>query len=132
MPDTWGYAKDKLSPVEAELVKIVLSMPPEQQRDLLAELKARRSSARRKFSRRPYFHSVQFSAGGKLFNGFIKDVSDGGAFVEILKSDLGRLEKGQHITLSFEHPYNSRYIKRSGEIARTSDAGIGIRFDQML
>ena len=122
----------RLSPLAAELVMLVLSLPPENQRDLAAELKARKNSARRKFFRQPYKEAVQFSAGGKLFSGNIKDVSDGGAFVEILESDLKRLGRGQQVTLSFAHPRNSRYVKRTGEIARTSHSGVGIRFDSTL
>ncbi len=122
----------KVSTLAAELIDVVLGLEPEQQRQLLAELKARRGVAKRKFSRQPYKHSVQFSVGGKLFNGFIKNVSDGGAFVETLGSDLQKLDRGQNVTMSFEHPFNSKYIKRTGAIARTSRDGIGVQFDNLL
>ncbi|MCF8024637.1 MAG: PilZ domain-containing protein [Desulfobacteraceae bacterium] len=133
MPEAKRVRREVLvSPLAAELIDTVLELSATQQRELLAELKARRGEARRKFSRRPYRDAVQFSAGGKLFNGSFRNVSDNGAFVETLKSDLQRLEPGAQITVSFEHPYNSRYIKRTGEIARASQEGIGIRFHNLL
>ncbi|MFP3981281.1 MAG: PilZ domain-containing protein, partial [Desulfobacterales bacterium] len=90
----------------SELIDAVLNLSPEHQRELLAELRARKGVARRKYSRRPYRHEVQFSVDGKLFTGFIKNVSDGGAFVETMRSDLGRLDRGRQVTMSFEHPVN--------------------------
>lgn len=122
----------RLSPLAAELVMLVLSLPPEHQRDLFAELKARKNSVRRKYFRQRYADAVQFSAGGKLFNGNMKDVSDGGAFVETLESDLKLLGRGEQVTLSFAHPRNNIYVKRTGEIARTSSSGVAIRFDTLL
>ncbi|MFW6334544.1 MAG: PilZ domain-containing protein [Desulfosalsimonas sp.] len=121
-----------VSSLTAELIDAVVELSPEQQRQLLAELKTRRGEARRRFARRPYRESVQFSARGKLFSGFFKDVSENGAYVETLQSDLQRLEAGQPVILSFEHPYLGKYIKRTGEIARTGHDGIGIRFDSLL
>ena len=122
----------RLSPLAAELVMLVLSLPPEHQRDLAAELKSRKNSARRRFLRQPHAESVQFSAGGKIFAGNMKNVSQGGAFVEILESDLKRLGRGQAVTLSFAHPNSTRNVKFTGEIARTSPDGVGIRFNAMM
>ncbi|MFP4193320.1 MAG: PilZ domain-containing protein [Desulfosalsimonas sp.] len=121
-----------VSPLSSDLVDFVLELSPRQQRELLSELKSRRASARRKFSRRPYRHTVQFTVQGKLFNGFFKNVSDSGAYVETLKSDLNQLGPGEKVTMSFEHPYNNRHIKRTGEIARTGSDGIGVRFHSLL
>lgn len=121
-----------VSPLASELIDVVVNMSPEQQRELLAELKARKGAARRKYSRRPYRHEVQFSVNGKLFTGFFKNVSDGGAFVETLRSDLGGLDRGRQVTMSFEHPVNQKNIKCTGEIARTSQDGIGVAFDNLL
>ena len=121
-----------VSPLASELIDAVLNLSPEHQREVLAELRARKGGARRKYSRRPYRHAVQFSVNGKLFTGFFKNVSDGGAFVETLRSDLGRLDKGLQVTMSFEHPVNQKNIKRTGEIARTSEEGIGVAFDRLL
>ncbi|MFO7931011.1 MAG: PilZ domain-containing protein [Thermodesulfobacteriota bacterium] len=124
--------KLEISPLADELIDNILELPPEHQRDLLTELKSRRGGARRKYSRQPYRDTVQFSADGKVFNGFFKNVSNNGAFVETLESDLQRLESGRQVTIAFEHPYNSKYIKLDGEIARTSQNGIGIRFYSLL
>lgn len=121
-----------VTPLEAELMDVVLELSPQQQREMLAELKSSRGTAKRKFSRRPYRDTVQFTAKGKLFNGFFKNVSDSGAFVETLNSDLHQLGPGEQVIMSFEHPYNNRYIKRTGEIARTGPDGIGIRFHNLL
>lgn len=123
-----------VSPLAAELIDTVVELSPDQQRELLAELSSRRGEARRRFSRRPHRESVQFSAEGKLFSGAVKNVSNNGLFVETLKSDLRRLERGQKVTISFEHPNSSesRYVKRSGEIARTSQEGIGIQLYTLL
>lgn len=121
-----------VSPLASELIDAVVKMSPEQQRELLAELMASKGAARRKYSRHPYRHEVQFSVDGKLFTGFIRNVSDGGAFVETLRSDLGRLDRGRQVTMSFEHPVNQKNIKRTGEIARTSQDGIGVAFDKLL
>jgi hypothetical protein len=133
MADYEKLCKDyRLSSLAAELVDHVLSLPPEHQRDLLAELKARKNSARRRFFRRSHSDSVQFTAGGRLFAGNMKNISDGGAFVEVLDSDLKRLAKGEQVVLSFSHPSDSKYVKRSGEIARTAFSGVGIRFNSSL
>ncbi|MFP4158131.1 MAG: PilZ domain-containing protein [Desulfobacterales bacterium] len=123
-----------VSPLTAELIDTVVGMSPDQQRELLSELTSRRGEARRRFSRRPHREAVQFSAGGKLFAGAVKNVSDNGLFVETLRSDLRRLEPGEKVTISFEHPNSSekRHVKRSGEIARTSKEGIGILLYTLL
>ncbi|MFO7932192.1 MAG: PilZ domain-containing protein [Thermodesulfobacteriota bacterium] len=123
-----------VSPLTAELIDTVVNLSPDQQRELLSELSSRKGEARRRFSRRPHREAVQFSAGGKLFSGAVKNVSDNGLFVETLMSDLRRLEPGEKVTVSFEHPNSSesRYVKRSGEIARTSREGIGIRLYSLL
>ncbi|MFW6081913.1 MAG: PilZ domain-containing protein, partial [Desulfosalsimonas sp.] len=123
-----------VSPLAAELIDTVVDLPADQQRELLEELNSRRGAARREFTRHPHREAVQFAAGGKLFSGSFKNISQNGAFVETLKSDLRRLEPGEEITIAFEHPEGgkSRYVKRSGEIARTSQEGIGIRFHNRL
>lgn len=118
----------EVTPLAGELIDNILRLPADHQRDLLAELKSRRGGARRRYSRQTYRDTVQFSAAGKVFNGFFKNVSSSGAFVETLESDLQRLKAGEKITMSFEHPYNSKYIKLDGEITRTSHDGIGVRF----
>ncbi|MFW6080399.1 MAG: PilZ domain-containing protein [Desulfosalsimonas sp.] len=122
----------EVTPLAGELIDSILRLPPDHQRDLLAELKSRRGGARRKYSRQTYRDTVQFSAAGKVFYGFFKNLSNNGAFVETLESDLQRLKAGEQITMSFEHPYNSKYIKLEGEIARTANDGIGIRFYRLL
>ncbi len=76
--------------------------------------------------------SVEYSVDENLYNGFIKDISSGGVFIECPKETLKKISAGDIITLTFEHPNNKVYIKMTGEIARIVKTGFGVSFDKIL
>lgn len=76
--------------------------------------------------------SVEYSIDENLYNGFIKNISSGGVFIECPQETLKKISAGDMITLTFEHPDNKIHIKMTGEIARIVKAGFGVSFDKIL
>ena len=76
--------------------------------------------------------SVEYSVDEDLYNGFIKDISSGGVFIECPQETLKKISAGDIITLTFAHPNNKVHIKMTGEIARIVKTGFGVSFDKIL
>lgn len=78
--------------------------------------------------RRPSFTSVEYSTKGTQFIDFIKDISNGGVFIQ---TD-GNFFIGQQISLTFSLPNTKKDITVSGEVARADSEGIGVKFNEPL
>ncbi len=125
-------SEETLSSITAKLFDIILKMPVDQRRKLLAALEKQQKSLGRKYNRREYLMSVEYSVDEDLYNGFIKDISSGGVFIECPQETLKKISAGDIITLTFEHPNNKVHIKMTGEIARIVKTGFGVSFDKIL
>ena len=78
--------------------------------------------------RRPSFTSVECSTKGTQFIDFIKDISNGGVFIQ---TD-GNFFIGQQISLTFSLPNTKKDITVNGEVARADSEGIGVKFNEPL
>ena len=116
----------------ARLYELIQQLSHEERHQLLIDLETHLTPKKRKYPRKNYFMSVQFSINGRMFNGFIKNISSGGAYVETLKDHLQHLEKGRPLVLTFQHPDTQGHIKITGEIVRVNASGIGVHFDEKL
>lgn len=123
---------ESISGVVSQLIKLVLAMPIEEQRRLLADLKTRKGESKRNTPRKSYFASVQFTAAGLLYSGYITDISPTGVYIEAPATDLKRLSHGEAVILIFQHPDTKANIKLTAKITRIDQNGIGVRFNQNL
>ena len=124
--------EETISSVVSQLIKMVLAMPIDEQRHLLSDLKARKGESKRKNARKSYFTSVQFTAGGLLYSGYITDIGTTGVFIEAPKTDLKRLSHDEAVILIFQHPDTKANIKLTAKVVRIDENGIGVRFNQNL
>jgi Tfp pilus assembly protein PilZ len=117
-----------ISAVTARIIEIVLAMPIDERRTLLKYLEEEHISGRRKYPRRTYFMEVSFATPDRVINGYIKNISSDGMFVETREP----FSVGQHITLTFKLPNSVEHIKVNGEIVRVSSRGFGVKFRMKL
>jgi hypothetical protein len=125
-------SESSISAVTAKIIDIILKMPFEHRRRLLNELSESQGINSRKHNRKQCLMDVQYSANDRIFNGFINNISSRGAFIECPKETLKKISFGQPVTLTFNHPDQTKPIKATGEVARIADFGFGISFDDFL
>jgi Tfp pilus assembly protein PilZ len=120
----FGKELDKSS-MAYRLIDLIMDMPEDEQEDLLAQIEERilQKEVRDHF-RKPFFMSVNYATCERSYNDFIKDISAGGLFIETRRP----FSIGQDIVLTFPFPEDRKHIKISGEIVRTTENGIGVRF----
>ncbi|MDA3894537.1 MAG: PilZ domain-containing protein [Desulfobacteraceae bacterium] len=121
-----------ISAVTTKIIGIILKMPFDQRRRLMANLIETKGANSRKHDRKDYLMNVQYMANGHACNGFINNISSGGLFVECPQDTLQKLSTGKPVTLTFDHPDEKIHIKITGEIARITDSGFGVSFDDFL
>ena len=115
------------SQVKARLIELIGEMPPDQQRDLLKLLEWGHSD-QRKHRRKTCSRPVSVSAGGDWFEGTVKNVSEGGMFIEIPTN----VSVGQEVSLvfslfSFEDP-----VTITGKVVRVEPLGVAVKFDALF
>ncbi|MBC2716284.1 MAG: PilZ domain-containing protein [Desulfobacteraceae bacterium] len=123
---------NSISAVTAKLIDIILKMPFDQRRRLLSDLTETQGINSRKHDRKDYLMNVQYMANDQLYNGFINNISSGGLFIECPQDTIQRLNSGQPVTLTFDHPDKKIHIKITGEIARIENSGFAVSFDDLL
>lgn len=118
--------------VTARLYELIQQLTQEERYQLLIDLEKHLKPKKRKYPRKDYFMNVQFSTNDRLFNGFIKNISSGGIYVETLKEHLHHLHKGHNIVITFQHPDTRGHVKITGEIVRINSSGMGVHFAEKL
>jgi len=83
-----------------------------------------RLKEKRNFQRKTSLTVVDFVVQGRAYNGYIHNISPGGAFIETRES----FQVGREITMTFPSSDNRGYKKKNGEIVRTDVKGIGVGF----
>ena len=132
MNDPSTTNKSNISAVTARLFNLILKMPVEDRQELLDRLEARESASKRQYTRKEYFMSVQYVVNERLYDGFIKNISPSGLFIEV-SQDVGRdIVTGDPIILTFKHPDTREQLKLTGDVVRVDAAGIGVSFHQLL
>jgi len=103
---------------------LIRMMSEDEQRILLKELEQRVLKGRREHYRKSFLTAVDYSNQDGVYKDFTKDISFGGVFIETSTP----FSVGQEISLTFPIPNQQKHIKVTGEIARISDQGIGVKF----
>ena len=132
MNDPPTIQKSNISAITARLFGLILKMPIEERRKLMEDLEARQGAQQRQFSRKDYFMSVQSVVNERLYDGFIKNISPAGIFIEIAHEDVKSIRVGDPIILTFKHPDSQKPLKITGEVVRMEEGGIGVSFHQLL
>lgn len=81
---------------------------------------------RRKYERKPYDAYILFSFKGHVFQGDLKDISVGGAFIRSLHTR--HLEKEDLVTISIPFTDGSKHVKRTGRVLWKTRTGFAITF----
>lgn len=119
--------------VTTELIDAVMKADMNKRCTLLGELKALNGSSKRKYSRIEYFAPIQYLIEGRLYNGYIRNISISGMFIETSRTgNQQTFYPGEPVTLNFEHPETKKPLKIRGQIVRITKTGLGIRFDETL
>lgn len=113
------------SGVTGRLLRLILRMPLSEQGKLLEELGKRFSFKKRKHHRKSYFSVVDYVVQDNRHTDFAQNISAGGVFIGTASS----LSVGQAVELRFPFPLSRDYVSISGEIAWSSDDGIGVKFN---
>ncbi len=114
----------KGSGIVDQIIELVKGMPANDQQELLEQLKNKVSKRRRLHSRKPYFMVIDYATHDRTYADFIKDISVSGVFIQTHKP----FTVGQAISLTFPLPDQKKHIKINGEIIRSSEEGIGVKF----
>ena len=116
------------SPIISHLIELITRMPFGEQQALLEELEERSPKFKRKHLRKGIHTGVEYATKGFKGNGFIKNISAGGVFIETRMPFRLREE----ISLDFNFPTDPpRRIKLHGKIVRVSPNGVGIEFQPL-
>jgi PilZ domain len=76
------------------------------------------------FARFPCSEDTHFSANRELFEGTIKNVSEGGIYVQTRQ----RFVVGQEVVVAGPFGENSQDVKRYGKVVWYDDSGIAVQF----
>jgi len=121
-----------ISAVTARLFGLILKLPLEERQKMLASLEARYGVARREHSRKDYFMTVQYVVNERLYDGFIRNISPSGIFIEAARQETRGIETDDPVILTFKHPEFSDHVKITGDVVRVNENGIGVNFHQLL
>lgn len=120
--------KVNITNVTTELIELVTKMSLENRCKILGDFISYTGTTRRKYGRREFIRSVDFTVKGSLFRGYTKNISRGGVFIET-KNAKELLAPGDPIKMNLEHPELHRNFNVTGKIVRTANNGIGVEFD---
>jgi type IV pilus assembly protein PilZ len=110
--------------VTARLVELVITMPDKERRALLEELEKAIPGGKRRHPRKDLFTVVDYAVQGRTYKDFVQNIGTGGIFIETRRP----LSIGQEIAMTFPLPGAQNHIKIVGEVVRTTDEGIGVKF----
>lgn len=112
------------SSVTMRLLDLIEAMSEEEQIALLAELEEKLGAGKRRAQRAAYATVVDYSVGDRFYTDYIQDLSTGGVFIQTRRP----FSVGQEILLSFSLPKDDQVVKITGEVARITSRGIGVKF----
>jgi len=117
---------DKLGRNEARafIFEIINSMSDEEIRQHLKELEERQNKEQRKYSRKDFLTITDYNVGDRYYRDFIQDISASGVFIKTSQ----KFSAGQPILMTFVSPDNQKPFRINGEIIRTQEDGIGVKF----
>jgi len=110
-----------------QLIEIIRRLSESQQEYLLQAVNDWIND-HREYPRKECQADVLYSDKNRVTQGMIVNISAGGLY---LQPD-SPFEVGQIITLTFEHPFAKKQVKVEGEIVRSDQKGIGVKFSQNI
>jgi len=132
MNEPSSMQKSHISAITARLFRLILKMPLEERRKLLEDLESRQDVKKRQYPRKDYFMDVQYVINERLYDGFIKNISPAGIFIETDYEDIKTIQNGDPVILTFKHPDSKDPLKITGDVVRVEEGGIGVNFHQLL
>ena len=112
------------SSIVARLHELIEWMSKDEQQTLMNELEERLSKGKREHERKPFRATVDYSNDSGSHRDFVKDISDGGAFIETRTP----YSVGEKISMTFLLPEHEKRLKIQAEIVRIDAQGIGVKF----
>ena len=114
--------------ISSRLLNLIFDMSIEQKLKLLKLLDKWENKETRRYSRKPWLIAVNYAIKDRAFKDVIKDISNGGVFIETKMP----FTVGQGITMKFKLPNSQKLIKAAGEIVRYNSHGIGVKFKRQF
>lgn len=127
MQEVLNGKKISASEATSTLIKAVLKMSADEIISLLNDIEQKEPQMAEE-PRIDYCAEVAFAVEERFYTGYITNINASGVFIET-KDDF---TTGQNLTLSFELPNDSEYVKLTGKIDKKADDGIDILFDSSL
>jgi len=112
------------SGVITRLHELIKKMSKDEQQALLIELEKGFSKEKRKHERKFFLDTLDYTTASGTYRDFIKDISDGGVFIETHIP----YSVGEKISMTFLLPEHKKRLKLQGEIVRIEEKGIGVKF----
>lgn len=110
--------------VITQLIKMIKHLTHQERRILLNTLKRKHFKEKRRKPRKANPALLDYAVRGRVFHGFIHDISVGGVFIETGES----VDVGQEILTMIPVPNSPRSIKVIGNVVRSTPNGIGVKF----
>jgi Tfp pilus assembly protein PilZ len=102
----------------------ISSMSDEEMQQLLTKLETHQNKEQRESSRKDFLTIIDYNVGDRYYRDFIQDISPSGVFIKTSQN----FSVGQPILMTFMSPDNQKPFKINGEIIRTNEEGIGVKF----
>ena len=119
-----GDSRTPDAAVYDQLMEKINTLSAGQQTELLGLIDDRWGEKSRKADRKDFFMTVDYVVNDRYYRDFIQDMSNGGVFIKTRQ----KFEPGQDVLMTFMSPDQQKPFKILGEIMRTLDDGIGVRF----
>jgi Tfp pilus assembly protein PilZ len=119
---------DEVKKLTDRLMQAVAGLSPQRKKMLEALLQEWERLDYREDTRIPCFLPVDYSTSDRVYQDFINNLSSGGVFIETVSP----FAIGQTISLIFSLPQLHKTFKIIGNIVRTEEDGIGVRFSEKL
>lgn len=124
MPDL--VAHTQIDSIKPRLLELIEELPEEYCRTLFQKVQATMPKDLREHPRVGCFIPVDYTRQGCSFEGFIKDISKGGVFIET----RAHQNVGDKIKLTFSSPKRPKPITVTGRIVRENILGVGVEFEK--
>jgi hypothetical protein len=120
-----GDGSTRAVSVYDQVMEIINRMSDVELTELLEMVNNQQDETSRQDDRLTFYTMVDYVVDGQYYRDFIQDLSVSGVFIKARQM----FEPGQSVLMTFMSPYFQKPFKISGEIVRTLDTGIGIKFD---
>ena len=109
------------------LSEIIKSMSEDEQKALLEDLDKRQIQKIRKHERQDCLIIVNYAVKGRAYQNYIQDISTEGIFIETREI----FSVGDEILLTISYSNEVRPFRITGEVARISPKGVGVKFKKL-